>query len=53
MRLKIKMIYDFDEDQYVVFVEGIVGLEGVGKSEQEAIENFNTVYDRAMRDSTL
>jgi predicted RNase H-like HicB family nuclease len=34
------MIFDFDEQEYVVFVDGIADIEGRGVTEQEAIDNF-------------
>lgn len=48
MKFPIKIIFDFDFDEYVVFVSGINGIEGRGKTEGEAIENFKLNYKNAM-----
>lgn len=38
---KIKIVYDFDERVYRVFVDGMKDIEGFGNTEQEAVEDFN------------
>ena len=48
-RYPIKIVWDFDESEYIVFIEGISGIEGRGPTEQEAIEDFNENYDKALK----
>ena len=38
-----------EDDEYVVFVDGIKGLEGYGSTEEEAIENFNQLIQKEMK----
>lgn len=45
MRFKVKIIYDTDESQYIVFIDGIRGIEGYGDTEQEAINDFTNRYE--------
>lgn len=40
MKFPVKISFDFDENEYVVFVDGIKGIEGHGQTEQEAIDDF-------------
>lgn len=44
VRYPIKLVYDIEEDEYVVFVEAL-NLEGRGKTEKEAVENLVEKYD--------
>lgn len=45
MKFKIKIIFDFDEGLYKVFVDGIKDLEGHGETEIQAISDFFNNYD--------
>jgi predicted RNase H-like HicB family nuclease len=47
MKFKIKIVFDFDENEYVVFVSELGGIEGRGATEQEAIENFHIELERS------
>ena len=40
MKFKIKIIYLQDDEEYCCFVDGINGISGYGKTEEEAIESF-------------
>lgn len=48
MKKNIKIVWDFDEKEYVVFVEGMTGIEGRGSSEKEAIGNFQINLDKRL-----
>ena len=48
LNYKIKIIYDMEEHEYVVFVEGI-DVEGFGQTEQEAIEDFELNLKRKLQ----
>ena len=50
LNLKIKVIFDFDENEFVCFIEGVYGLEGRGESESLAIEEFMSNYERKLND---
>jgi len=43
--LPIKITYDFDENEYIVFVKGI-DLEGRGNTEARALLDFFTNYEQ-------
>lgn len=45
MKFKIKIVFDFDEGLYRVFVDGIKELEGRGDTEVKAIADFFINYD--------
>jgi hypothetical protein len=45
MKLAVKITYDFDEDEFVCFVERLK-IEGRGQTEQEAIDNFQIQLDK-------
>lgn len=46
MNFKIKIAIDFDDGGYIVFVDGIPGLEGHGDTEVQAIMDFFNNYDK-------
>ena len=48
MRYSIKIIYDTEDRQYVVFVDGMKGIEGFGQTEAEAIEDFNVILKQKL-----
>ena len=48
LRLDVKIVFDFDEDCYRVFIDGIKNVEGIGQTEPEAIEDFYAKLDREM-----
>lgn len=37
---KLKIIYDFDENEYLTFIEGVYNIVGNGQTELESIKNF-------------
>lgn len=45
MKLAVKITYDFDEEEFVCFVERLK-IEGRGKTEQEAIDSFQIQMDK-------
>jgi predicted RNase H-like HicB family nuclease len=46
MQLPIKIVYDAEEKEYVVFVDGLRGLEGHGETEEDAIADFHKCVER-------
>lgn len=50
MKFPVKISFDFDEGEYVVFIDGIKGIEGHGPTEQEAIDNFYDQLNRKLED---
>lgn len=48
VKLKIKLVYDFDENEYVTFIQGLPYIEGRGLTEEEAIENFKINYEKEL-----
>lgn len=50
MNYPIKVIYLHDENQYYCFVDGMVGIDGVGITEELAIENFYITLNKLMRE---
>jgi hypothetical protein len=45
MKCFVKIIYDMEEEEYICFVERLQ-IEGRGKTEQEAIDNFQIQMDK-------
>ena len=45
MKLAVKITYDFEEEEYICFVERLQ-IEGRGKTEQEAFDNFQIQLDK-------
>lgn len=45
MKLPIKILFDFDENEYVVFCKGIE-LEGRGNTESRALLDFLNQYEQ-------
>lgn len=50
LKYKIKIIFDFDEDEFVVFASGLEGLEGRGETEESAINDFREKYERLINE---
>jgi predicted RNase H-like HicB family nuclease len=48
-RFPIKIVYLHEEGEYLVFVDGIKGLEGHGATEEEAIQDFYNLMEREMQ----
>jgi len=44
LKFKIKIVFDFDEDEYLVFADGIRGVEARGKTEEEAVAKFKELF---------
>jgi len=44
VRYPIKMVFDVEEEEYVVFVEAL-DLEARGKTEKEAVDSLIEKYD--------
>lgn len=51
MRFLIKIVYDFDENEYIAFVSELGRIEARGATEQEAIENFQLELERKTNES--
>lgn len=51
MKFLIKIVYDFDEGEYVAFVAELGHIEGRGATEQEAIQNFQIELERKTNES--
>lgn len=49
LKLPIKIVYDFDEEIYYVFVEQL-SIEGSGITEQEAVADFFVNLDKEMKE---
>jgi predicted RNase H-like HicB family nuclease len=49
MKYKIKLIFDQEENEYVVFIDGVKGFEGRGETELEAIEDFKKQYENGTK----
>ncbi len=49
LNYKIKIVYDFDEGHYIVFVDGISNIEGYGQTEQDAIQNFKQLLSKELQ----
>lgn len=50
LKLKIKIFYDFDLEEYVCIIDGVSDLEGRGISEKEAYEQFQINYERKLNE---
>ena len=51
LNLKIKVIFDFDENEFVCFIDGVYDLEGRGQTESLAIQKFMSNYEEKMNDN--
>jgi predicted RNase H-like HicB family nuclease len=40
MKCKIKIVFNVEDDEYCVFVDGIRDITGYGTTEEEALNNF-------------
>ena len=49
LNYKIKIVYDFEESQYVIFVYGIRDIEGYGQTEEEALKDFEEQFQRKLK----
>lgn len=38
--MKVKIIFDIEENEYICFIAGVLNLAGYGKTEQEAVRDF-------------
>ena len=38
--MNVKIIYDQDENEFIAFVPGIVGITGFGETEEQSILSF-------------
>jgi predicted RNase H-like HicB family nuclease len=47
-KFPIKIVYNFEDSEYMVFVDGIKGLEGYGSTEEEAIADFYNMMEKEM-----
>lgn len=45
MNLAVKITFDFEEQEYMVFVEGIPELVGYGETESSALLDFLKKYE--------
>ena len=50
MNYPIKLIYLSDEETYYCLVDGMVGIEGTGETEEDAIGNFYNNLHKLMRE---
>ena len=50
MKYPIRIVYDHEEHEYLVFIGGISNIEGHGETEKEAIEDFRKNYEMLMKE---
>lgn len=48
LKLNVKIVFDFDEDCYRVFIDELKGIEGFGQTEQEALDDFYERLDKEL-----